>query len=77
MGERRQARRLAGVSFGRGREIQDEIVPPSPWPEGRLAKLPAPATAFGLDLRKTEVTDAGLKELTGLKSCKRLTFTAR
>ena len=41
------------------------------WQEGRLAKLPVPAAAFGLDLHGTEVTDAGLKELAGLKSFKR------
>jgi hypothetical protein len=38
------------------------------WQEGRLAKLPVPAVAFGLDLYFTHVTDAGLKELAGLKS---------
>ena len=38
------------------------------WQAGRLAKLPAPATAFGLYLRGTGVTDTGLKELAGLKS---------
>ena len=37
------------------------------WREGMLAKLPAPARAFGLDLSETHVTDAGLKELAGLK----------
>ena len=38
------------------------------WKEGALAKLPDPGTAFGLDLQDTQVTDAGLKELAGLKS---------
>ena len=42
------------------------------WQGGRLAKLPAPAPAFGLSLRYTEVTDAGLKELAGLKSLQTL-----
>ena len=41
------------------------------WPQGRLAKLPAPAPAFGLDLSHT-TTDAGLKELAGLKSLQAL-----
>ena len=40
--------------------------------EGILAKLPAPAPAFGLSLRYTELTDAGLKELAGLKSLQTL-----
>ena len=38
--------------------------------EGRLAKLPAPTPAFGLCL--TQMTDAGLKELAGLKSLQAL-----
>src|SRR5437867_10469925 len=33
------------------------------WQEGWLAKLPAPDAAFGLHLGRTEVSDAGLKEL--------------
>ena len=37
------------------------------WREGMLAKLPIPGRAFGLDLSYTAMTDAGLKELTGLK----------
>jgi hypothetical protein len=40
----------------------------SPSKAGVLARLPAPAAAFGLDLRGTDVTDAGLKELAGFKS---------
>src|SRR5947207_9619564 len=39
----------------------------STWKEGLLAELPAPATAFGLSLGFTVGTDAGLKELAGLK----------
>src|SRR5262245_40358490 len=39
----------------------------SSWREGLLAKLPAPEAGFGLDLRGTQVTDAGLKALAGLK----------
>ena len=42
------------------------------WQDGRLAKLPAPTTGFGLDLGRTQVTDAGLKELAGLKSLQTL-----
>ena len=58
------------------------------WHEGRLANLPDPASAFGLDLhwfperfsvvgdgrrpQHSEVTDAGLKELAGLKSLQAL-----
>ena len=47
------------------------------WQEGRLATLPAPAMAFGLDLGDSEVTDAGLKELVGWRACKRWTLAAR
>ena len=39
-----------------------------PWKDGVVAKLPVPAALFGLNLRYTQVTDAGLKELAGLKS---------
>ena len=42
------------------------------WQDGRLAKLPAPASAFGLYLNATQVTDAELKELAGLKSLQAL-----
>jgi len=42
------------------------------WKAGVLAKLPAPATEFGLNLGYTQVTDAGLKELAGLKSLQSL-----
>ena len=44
----------------------------SEWKEGVLAKLPDPGTAFGLSLNATNVTDAGLKELAGLKSLQAL-----
>jgi hypothetical protein len=37
------------------------------WKDGVVSKLPAPGAPFGLDLAKTDVTDAGLKELTSLK----------
>src|SRR5262245_8147215 len=42
------------------------------WQGGRLAKLPAPALAFGLDLHNSFVTDAGLKELARLKNLQTL-----
>ena len=38
------------------------------WRDGIVAKLPAPAAPFGLNLSGTQVTDAGLKELAGLKN---------
>ncbi|OWK37783.1 hypothetical protein [Fimbriiglobus ruber] len=38
------------------------------WKDGVVGKLPAPEASFGLDLAKTEVTDAGLKELANLKN---------
>ena len=44
----------------------------SPWRHGLLAKLADPGRAFALDLSGTDLTDAGLKELTGLKSLKML-----
>jgi Leucine-rich repeat (LRR) protein len=42
------------------------------WKEGVLSKLPAPESAFGLDLSKTEITDAGLKELAAFKNLQSL-----
>jgi internalin A len=42
------------------------------WKEGVLAKMPDPGTRFGLCLSLTKVTDAGLKELAGLKSLQAL-----
>jgi hypothetical protein len=42
------------------------------WPVGRVAKLPAPASAFGLCVHLTKITDAGLKELSGLKNLQAL-----
>ena len=38
------------------------------WKDGVVPKLPAPETPFGLFLSKTEIMDAGLKELAKLKS---------
>ena len=38
------------------------------WKEGVLAKMPDPGAPFGLCLNLTKMTDAGLKELAGLKS---------
>jgi hypothetical protein len=37
-----------------------------------VPKLPDPGTPFGLDLSGTRVTDAGLKELAGLKGLQTL-----
>ena len=43
------------------------------WQQGCLAKLPAPATAFGLDFSCTfGMTDRELKDLAGLKSLQSL-----
>jgi hypothetical protein len=42
------------------------------WPAGRIAKLPAPASAFGLCLRSTKIQDAGPKELAGLTNLQAL-----
>ncbi len=42
------------------------------WQEGVLAKMPDPGAPFGLCLNLTKVTDAGLKELAGLKSLRAL-----
>jgi hypothetical protein len=44
----------------------------SEWKEGVLAKMPDPGVAFGLDVNATKMTDAGLKELAGLKSLQAL-----
>ncbi len=38
------------------------------WTPGVIGNLPAPKAAFGLCLQRTQVTDAGLKELAGLKN---------
>src|ERR1043166_1521195 len=38
------------------------------WKDDTLSKLPDPGVPFGLSLWQTKVTDAGLKELAGLKS---------
>ena len=44
----------------------------SEWEDGVLVKLPDPMAPFGLCLNLTKVTDAGLKELAGLKSLQAL-----
>jgi Leucine-rich repeat (LRR) protein len=46
----------------------------SAWKAGVLATLPAPEEAFALFLNGTHVTDAGLKELAGLKGLKTLSL---
>src|SRR5262249_49959431 len=40
--------------------------------KGQLAKLPAPASAFGLNIHMPQETDAPLKELAGLKTLQAL-----
>ena len=47
-------------------------IPPLEPPAIAPAKLPAPASPFGLSLASTDVTDEGLKELAGLKSLQAL-----
>jgi internalin A len=42
------------------------------WKSGVLSTLPAPEQPFGLDLERTELADAGLKELAGLKQLQAL-----
>ena len=42
------------------------------WTPGMLASLPQPQTAFGLDLGTSRITNAGLKELAGLKNLQML-----
>ena len=37
------------------------------WKPGVLESLPAPISAFGLELSRTKITDAGLKELVKMK----------
>ncbi len=44
----------------------------SEWEEGVLVKLPDPGAPFGLCLNLTKMTDAGLKELAGLKNLQAL-----
>jgi hypothetical protein len=39
----------------------------SRWKAGVLARLPGPAAPFGLDLSRTQLTDAGLKQLARFK----------
>jgi len=38
------------------------------WKAGILPKLPLPETPFGIDLSKTELMDAGLKEFANLRT---------
>jgi hypothetical protein len=47
----------------------------SGWKDGVVAGLPVPAAPFGLDLDRTSVTDAGLRELAGLKSLQTLNLS--
>jgi hypothetical protein len=47
------------------------------WKEGVVSRLPDPGEAFGLVIYRTGLTNAGLKELAGLKSCNRCLSDAR
>src|SRR5258708_755794 len=45
-----------------------------PWKAGVLAKLSAATEPFGLDLSHTRITNAGLRELAGLKNLQALSL---
>src|SRR5262249_35538718 len=56
----------------------DDVLPAfkfTVWKEGLLAKLPAPEAPFGLNLSNSKVTDAGLKQLAGLKRLQALSLS--
>jgi hypothetical protein len=44
------------------------------WKDGVVPKLPVPESSFGIDLSKTDVDDAGLKEMSKLKTLTSLTL---
>jgi len=63
------------VVFGSKPEGMADVVPAlqlTEWEAGVVRKLPAPKVPFGLALVFAGVTDAGLKELAGLKSLQKL-----
>src|SRR5260370_5763137 len=69
------ADRFGNREFRAGGEGKNGEVPAflfGVWPAGAVAKLPQPPRAFGLILTGSKVTDAGLKELAGLKSLQSL-----
>jgi hypothetical protein len=45
------------------------------WESGRIGKLPVPERGFGLSFRNTLLTDAGVKELAGLKNLASLSLS--
>src|SRR5438045_3998030 len=62
--------RKGSFAFTRKRENLDakRAVPAfrfDEWSEGAIANLPAPASAFGIDLEASGANDAALKELAG------------
>jgi internalin A len=64
--------RIAFHAGGEGKEGEAPAFAFKEWREGTLSKLTPPEKAFGLSLDYTEVTDAGLKELAGLKQLQSL-----
>jgi Leucine-rich repeat (LRR) protein len=46
------------------------------WQPGLIASLPEPDTPFGLDLTGTEITDFGLRQLSGLKQLRALNLAS-
>jgi len=58
------------AGYGVGPNLPDDLpaFQFSTWKEGVIAALPVPAVPFALDLPRTRVTDAGLKELGKLKT---------
>ncbi len=56
---------FGGGKTGNPGDIPAFGVPFDEWQDGRLAKLPAPAAPFGLQLAASGVTDSGLKDLAG------------
>jgi hypothetical protein len=68
-------RKGSGVSLFREKPFGAGDLPAfriSAWKRGVLEALPVPTVPFALDLSSSKVTDAGLTELAGLKSLKRL-----
>src|SRR4051812_38003442 len=59
-------------SSGKEGELPGLLVPKLNLKPGLLAALPDPGVAFGLRLNFSGITDAGLKELAGLKSLRAL-----
>ena len=66
--------RLAFHRVAEGRPGEIPAFKFSEWQAGVVARLPQPPQAFGLDLSYTGVTDAGLRELAGLKTLQTLSL---